>query len=417
MAYRTIKFAWLPSTCQGWLIYTSVRKEAARLWSWLVERHATIRQLGGKWPSKADIQKEIKGLFPGLHSQSVQQIVADFCEAVASAESLRKRGEPYEYPHRKTTYRQVLFTNQAPRFRDGRMVLPCGKAGSLEIHLPRGVTLPGRMMEVRLGYGSVEIVCEVLIEPRPAGPTIGVDLGSTRSSRPPTATRPSWSVAGRSRRQSNCGTSDSPRSKRSKSGTRRGRDGIAGSSDASTGSWHTPGTRSATCATRRPARLRTPSRTPRRTSVSRSTTPAARWIGSVAVRVVGLQPQDHRDAALQARCLHRGRRALLVADVPRLRRTVEAPPDLSVSALSYEAPRDVVGCSNIRVIGIEGGLRPGCPVPNRIHFVHPSKYPGVRQVAPGTPGKLLQAKADGSGRCAPPGPDGSIPSGREAAGL
>ena len=143
MAYRTIQFAWLPSTCQGWLIYTSVRKEAARLWSWLVERHATLRQRGGKWPSKADIQKEIKGLFPGLHSQSVQQIVADFCEAVASAESLRKRGEPYEYPHRKTTYRQVLFTNQAPRFRDGRMVLPCGKAGSLEIHMPRGVTLPG----------------------------------------------------------------------------------------------------------------------------------------------------------------------------------------------------------------------------------------------------------------------------------
>ena len=83
----------------------------------------------------------------------------------------------------------------------------------------------------------------------------------------------------------------------------------------------------------------------------------------------------------------------------------------------YEAPRDVVGCSNIRVIGIAGGLRPGCPVPHRIQFVHPSKYPGVGQVAPGTPGKLLQAKADGPGQSAPPGPDGSIPSGREAAGL
>jgi hypothetical protein len=30
---------------------------------------------------------------------------------------------------------------------------------------------------------------------------------------------------------------------------------------------------------------------------------------------------------------------------------------------------------------------------------------------------LLQAKADGSDHCVPPGPDGSIPSGREAAPL
>ena len=177
MVYRTVRFAWLPSTCQGWLIFTAVRKEAARLWSWLVERHATIRQQGGRWPTRNELQKEIKGLFPGLHSQSAQMILHDFCEAVASAESLRRRGEPYEYPHRKMTYRQVLFSNQAPKFRDGRMVLPCGKAGYLEIFIPKGVTLPGRLMEVRLGYGSVEVVCEVIIEPQPPGPTIGIDLG------------------------------------------------------------------------------------------------------------------------------------------------------------------------------------------------------------------------------------------------
>ena len=78
MGYRTIKFAWVPSTRENWSAFTAVRKEAARLWSWLVERHADIRQQGGKWPSKADLQKEIKGLFPGLHSQSAQQIVRGF---------------------------------------------------------------------------------------------------------------------------------------------------------------------------------------------------------------------------------------------------------------------------------------------------------------------------------------------------
>ncbi len=46
----------------------------------------------------------------------------------------------------------------------------------------------------------------------------------------------------------------------------------------------------------------------------------------------------------------------------------------------YVAPRDVVGCSNVRVIGIEGQMRPGWSVPNAVHFVHPSKYPGKRQV-------------------------------------
>jgi len=136
-----------------------------------------MRQQGGKWPSKADLQKEIKGLFPGLHSQSAQQIVADFCEAITSAESLRKKGDPCCYPHRKTLYRQVLFTNQAPRFRDGRMILPCGKAGYLSVRIPKGVVLPGRVMEIRLDYGEVEIVCEVPNEVRPLGPTIGVDLG------------------------------------------------------------------------------------------------------------------------------------------------------------------------------------------------------------------------------------------------
>ena len=39
------------------------------------------------------------------------------------------------------------------------------------------MTLPSRLIEVRLGYGEVEVVCEVLTEPGPPGPTIGIDLG------------------------------------------------------------------------------------------------------------------------------------------------------------------------------------------------------------------------------------------------
>jgi hypothetical protein len=72
-------------------------------------------------PSKADLQKATKRQFPDLHSQSAQQILADFCEAIASAESLRKHGEPYEHPHKRTRYRQVIFTNQGAKLRNGSL--------------------------------------------------------------------------------------------------------------------------------------------------------------------------------------------------------------------------------------------------------------------------------------------------------
>src|SRR5262245_20282566 len=150
MAYRSLKIDWLPDSQAQWNVFTSARKEAARLWSWLVQRHAAIRQQGSPWPSKADLQKQVKGLFPGLHSQSAQQTVADFCEAIASAEALRKQDQPFEYPHRLSTYHQVIFTNQAAKYHDGCLILPCGQAGRLKIRIPKGVVLPGRMMEVRL---------------------------------------------------------------------------------------------------------------------------------------------------------------------------------------------------------------------------------------------------------------------------
>src|SRR3989442_14144363 len=86
MSYRTIKIDWLPQSGTQWKTFTAARLETGRLWSWLVERHATARQQGGKWPTKAELQKEIKRQLSDLYSQSAQQILADFCEAIASAE-------------------------------------------------------------------------------------------------------------------------------------------------------------------------------------------------------------------------------------------------------------------------------------------------------------------------------------------
>jgi putative transposase len=42
----------------------------------------------------------------------------------------------------------------------------------------------------------------------------------------------------------------------------------------------------------------------------------------------------------------------------------------------YTAPRDVIGSTNIRSVGLFGTLQTGCAVPNSVHFVYPCTYPG-----------------------------------------
>jgi putative transposase len=178
MAYRTITVAWLPRSASGWRTFTASRREAARLWAALTERHYRFRRRNLKWPSKARWQKWAKGRYPGLHSQSVQQIIGEFCEAVESARQARSSGHgDARYPWKNPRYRDVVYTNQAARFVGRWLLLPNGQSGTLRIRLPEAVTLPGRLMEVRLAYRRLLLICEVPDPPLPAGPTIGVDLG------------------------------------------------------------------------------------------------------------------------------------------------------------------------------------------------------------------------------------------------
>jgi putative transposase len=178
MSYRTIEIAWLPRSTRDWLTFTASRKEAARLWSNLVVRHHRIRCLGWRWPSKARWQRWAKGWYPGLSAQSAQQLIGEFCEAVESCRQLRKNGQPNaRYPWRKPRYHDVVYTNQDARMRDGQLILPHGHSGPLRIPLPEAITLPGRLMEVRLSYGVVRLICEVPDAPRSQQAVIGVDLG------------------------------------------------------------------------------------------------------------------------------------------------------------------------------------------------------------------------------------------------
>ena len=420
MRYRTIKIDWLPASRQHWKTYTAVRLEAGRLWSWLVERHATARQQGAKWPTKAALQKEvakrhtahavaekeIKRQFPALHSQSAQQLVADFCEAIASAELLRKHGKPYAYPHKKPRYRQVIFTNQGAKVRHGVLSLPCGEAGRLAIRLPKGVTLPGRLMEVRLDYGGVEIVCEVVETPHAGGPVIGIDLG-VNTVIAATDGEKAILVSGREIKA-----------------TIQLRNKLLAEITAKH-AHKTTGSRRHTRLQRRKYKTLAHAKNKVRDLCHKATRKIADAFAS-ATAYVGepfndaAQKMGRRPAQTVASACNRKIISLLNYKLAACIEVDESYTSQTCSVCGarskhrrlyrcqcgYTAPRDVVGCVNIRTIGIDGALRPGCSVPNAIHWSYPSKYPGH---TPGSPVDTREIARE-SGMSTAVGP-------REAAGL
>jgi putative transposase len=178
MDYRSIEIHWMPHTRAQWGAFVLSRKEAARLWADLVERHHRIRRLGWRWPSKARWQQWAKGRYPGLSAQSVQQIIGEFCEAVNGSRHLRTNGHPEaNYPWKKPRYRDVVYTNQDARIRRGVLLLPNGRSGLLRVRLPQDRPLPGRLMEVRVCMGRILLICAIEEHPRPQRTVVGVDLG------------------------------------------------------------------------------------------------------------------------------------------------------------------------------------------------------------------------------------------------
>lgn len=187
MAHRVVEIPWTPHSRMAWATSTTSRKAAAVLWNAMVVRHARIRRLNWRWPSFARWCRWAKGRCLGLSAQSVQQIVSEFCEAIDATTAARKAqrvagGEVTAvYPWKtKARYRDVTYTNQCA-VRDGEWLrLSHGRGNPpLRIQIPAGVTLPGRIMEVRLAFGVARVVCEVPDEAPMIGPrvVVGVDLG------------------------------------------------------------------------------------------------------------------------------------------------------------------------------------------------------------------------------------------------
>jgi len=380
MGYRTVEIVWVPRSKTEWHTFTAARQEAARLWNDLVERHHRIRRLNWQWPSKGRWEKWGKRRYPNLHSQSVQQIIGEFCEAVQSAHQLRRNGQSNaRYPWRKTKYRDVIYTNQGATVRDGRVRLPNGGAGILHIPLP--FALPGRLMEARLTMGSLLLVCEVPDKASPQQTVIGVDLGVNTliaatdgvqavlvSGREAKAT-----VQWRNKQLAEISQLQSRKMKGSKR-------------------WKRLQRRKAKMLTKAKRRIRDithkatrkvadafPNATchvgkPFNDAAQKMRRKQAQQVSSACNRKIIEQLDYKTCGAIEQDEAYSSQTCPVCGERNKCRRVYKC------RKCGYVAPRDVVGSANILCIGQHGTLVPGCRVPNTIHAVHPSKYPGKSQV-------------------------------------
>lgn len=316
--------------------------------------------------------------------------VHDFLEAVASAQSLRGRGRDGKYPHKKPCYRQAIFNGQAAKFRDGSLILPCGAAGKLTIKIPDAVIFTGQVMEVRLDYGSVSVVCKIADEVRAGGPTIGVDLG-VNTLIAATDGEKAILVSGREvkaavqLRNKRLAEISSKQAKKTKGSRRHKR------------------------LQRRKYRMLDRARNKVRDLCHKATRKVAdafpnakAYVGrpfNDACRKMGrVQAQTVSSACTRKiiGMLNYKLAAAIEVDEAYSSQTCPVCGERSKHRRVYrcrcgfEAARDVVGASNIRAIGIDGGMRPGCNVPNVIQFAHPSKYPGVNRVVPSDTGQVAR---------------------------
>ena len=383
MSYRTIEIHWMPRTATEWHTFTASRKEAARLWSDLVERHHRLRRLHLKWPSKSRWARWCKGRYPGLSAQSTQQIIGEFCEAVNSTRQLRKNGhKEARHPWKRLRYRDVVYTNQDARLRDGKLILPHGASGTLRISMP--VALPGRLMEVRISMAAVRLICEIPDAPRPQKIVIGVDLGVNTliaatdgekailvSGRGAKAT-----VQYRNKRLASCSHAQSAKTK----GSRQ---------------WKRLQKRKARMLAKTHRRMRDLTHKATR-KVVEAFPDATCFVGKPfndAAHTIGLRQAQQVSSACNRQIIGQldyKTAGAIEVDEHYTSQTCPVCGERNKGRRIYRcrrcgqtAPRDVIGSVNILAVGQHHSLIPGRSVPNAVICVHPVKYPGL---SPGSSG-------------------------------
>jgi transposase len=399
--HRVVEVAWRPRSSVQWATFTASRLANAALWNAMVRLHARIRRLRWKWPSLSRWLAWAKGKFPAMSAQSVQRTVAQFCENIAWTTAKRKaqraRGEEVtaEYPRKTPRYRDVTYSNQGALIRDGFLRLNNGGGSgrgvnqTLRIRLP--FALSGRLMEVTLGFCVVRIVCALPVESViESGTVIGCDLG-VNSLIAATDGKTAIVVSGREAkaivqyRNKQLASIDS-RSSRCKQGSRRQKK-----------------------LARRKHKMLAKCRRKIKDITHKATAAVARAFPG-AHAFVGEPFNDaaakmNRRTAQQVSQVCTGKIiAQLGYKLAGVERVCEAYSSQACPACvnrqkcrrvyrcrnpqcGLVAPRDVVGCANIRGIGLNGQLLPNQPMPSTIVFVRPlRKYRGGGQPPPRSSG-------------------------------
>jgi len=392
--HRTVDIAWKPGTKTEWATFTAARMEAARLWGDMVERHHRIRRLCWKWPSKSRWETWVKRRYPNLHSQTAQILVADFLEAVASATSLRKKGHAEaRYPWRKPRYHDTPYSNQGAKIKGQHLVLPHGKAGKLSIPIPSTVVIPGRMVEVRLTFGKVMIVCQVEEQKRPVERVVGCDLG-VNSAAAATDGQTAIVVSGREAKATvqwrnkmlaSAQEALAPKTKGSRRHRRLQRRKYAMLQKASNRIKDLCHKTSAKVVKHFP-NAKVYVGEPFNDAAQKTSRRQAQQVSSVCCRKI-IQQLDYKSSGAIVVPEHYSSQACPACGCRQKYRRV-----YRCQECSFTAPRDVVGGLNIRQIGLEGQLTPlpGLVAP-KVTFVHPTKkYPGSSQVVPAEPRQVAQ---------------------------
>ena len=397
MDHRVVEIAWKPRSERAWTIFSSARLEAGRLWRDLVTRHHRIRRLRWTWPSKSRWFTWAKGKYPHLSAQSTQQIIADFVDALVATTARRKQGHDAHYPWKTPKHRDVVYSNQDAKVKEGFLRLPHGKRGlgTLKVKIPATLTLPGRIMEVTLGFGVVRIVCETAEAPLVGGDVVvGCDLGVNTliaatdgvtavvvSGRAAKAT-----VQYRAKQLAEIAALQAGKAKgsrRHRKLQRRKYQMLGKTANRIKDLCH-KATRQVVDAF---PRARMIVGEPFNDAAQRVGRRQAQQVSSVCGRkIIGLLDDKAKGATVVPEPF--SSQTCPVCGCRQKCRRVYRCKDCG-----FEAARDVVGALNIRQIGRVGELRPipGLVAP-RVTFRHPSKYPGSRQVVPAEPRHVAQTR-------------------------
>ena len=151
---------------------TEARRESARLWNRMVKLHRWFRRRHRPWPTCEQFKTHFKGRFD-LHSQTVQALIEGFFANIDSTRANRKSGHrEMRYPWKLKKYFPVTWKGQAVK-RNGRcLTLPMGRGRRpLRARIP-GNLPPGKIVEVELGFRELRVTVKQTFVEKPAGENV-----------------------------------------------------------------------------------------------------------------------------------------------------------------------------------------------------------------------------------------------------